>query len=33
MTFYAYQTKVRNPVNTEAAMNSVFDLLMISNDL
>ena len=30
---YAYQTKARNPGNTEAATNPVFDLLMTSNDL
>ena len=31
--FYAYQTEARNPRNTEAATNPVFDLLMTSNDL
>ena len=30
---YAYQTKARNPGNAEAAKNSVFELLMTSNDL
>ena len=30
---YAYQTKARNPRNTVAAANPVFDLLMTSNDL
>ena len=30
---YAYQTKARNPRNTVPATNSVFDLLMTSNDL
>ena len=31
--FYAYQTKDRNPGNTAVATNTVFDLLMTSNDL
>ncbi len=31
--FYAYQAKARNPGNTLAATNPVFDLLMTSNDL
>ena len=30
---YAFQTKARNPENTEAATNPVFDILMTSNDL
>ena len=30
---YAYQKKARNPGKTVAATNSVFDLLMTSNDL
>ena len=28
-----YQTKARNPGNTVVATNTVFDLLMTSNDL
>ena len=31
--FYAYQTKARNPKNTVVATNTVFDLIMTSNDL
>ena len=31
--FYAYQAKARNPGNTVAATNPVFDLLMTCNDL
>ena len=31
--FYAYQTKARNPGNTVAATNPVFNHLMTSNDL
>ena len=30
---YAYQTKARNPGNTVAATNPVFDLLKTSKDL
>ena len=30
---YAYQTKAMNPGNTVVATNTVFDLLMTSNDL
>ena len=30
---FAYQLKARNPRNTVAATNPVFDLLMTSNDL
>ena len=30
---HAYQTKARNPGNTVAATDPVFDLLMTSNDL
>ena len=30
---YAYQAKARNPGNTVAATNPVFDLLITSNDL
>ena len=29
---HAYQTKAKNPGNTVVATNSVFDLLMTSND-
>ena len=31
--FYAYQAKARNPGNTVAATNPVFDLFMTCNDL
>ena len=31
--FYAYQTTARNPGNTVVATNTVFDLLMTSDDL
>jgi len=30
---YRYEMKARNPNNTEKAMNSVFDLLMTTNNL
>ena len=30
---YRYEMKARNPNNKEKEMNSVFDLLMTSNDL
>ena len=30
---FAYQTKARNPENTVAATNPVFDILMTFNDL